>query len=270
MNPLKEREDKLIETIKSYKSAVVAFSGGTDSTYLCALAYEALKDDAWAYTVFGPSSTDAELEEARLNAARIGIKHVILSAPEFEDEDFLTNTDRRCYFCKRARYRDLLEEAKRIDANVVLDGSNLSDKDERRPGAKAVEELGIKTPLADASLSKGEIRSLSRERGLSTADKPSSACLISRIPYNEELSVEKLKLVERAEKLLGDAGFSEIRFRLHNSNIGRIEAPEAEIERLFNMREKVNSVLKAALGIPYISLDLGGYRSGSMDEAEGL
>jgi uncharacterized protein len=264
-----ERDDKLArlrEIIKGYGSLLVAFSGGCDSTFLLKVAHGVLGDRAMAVTARSETYPSREYEEAVQLAREIGARHLTIDTSELSVEGFSSNPPDRCYFCKGELFQRLLEIAAEHGMRYVADGASLDDASDHRPGMRAARELGIVSPLKEAGLTKDDIRELSRMLGLPTWDKPSFACLASRFPYGEEITAEKLTMVDRAENFLRSLGFRQVRVR-HHDTIARIEVSGPDLDRFLerSVRERVASKLKE-IGYTYVSLDLQGYRSGSMNE----
>lgn len=264
-----ERKDKLAQLrsyLKSLGSAAIAFSGGVDSTFLLKVAQETLLDNVIAVTVTPYSFPRGELEETKVFCEKNGIRHFICDFDELSIDGFSQNPPDRCYLCKKELLGEAVKIAKGQNIRYVAEGSNMDDTGDYRPGLRAVSELGIKSPLREAGLYKEEIRQLSKEMGLPTWDKPSFACLSSRFVYGERITKEKLAMVERAEQLLFDKGFHQARVRIHG-RMARIEVLTEELEKLVerNTREEIVSELKS-YGFTYVSMDLEGYRTGSMNE----
>ena len=261
-----EKYEKLTSHLRRLGRVAVAFSGGVDSSFLLAAATETLgAGNTVGITVDSPALPRHELEDAVNLAARIGARHIILESPDIEDEVRKNPAD-RCYHCKKFEFGSILEEASRLGFPHVLDGSNADDTGDYRPGMKAVKELAVVSPLLEAGLTKNDIRELSREMGLPTWDKPAYACLYSRIPYGQEIKIEDLFRIEQSEKFLIKKGFRTSRVRCHG-DIARIEVGRGESAKL--MEEPLRSELIAALkecGFRYVTLDLEGYRTGSMNE----
>lgn len=267
MQSVQEKYKNLQEYLKSLGSVAVAFSSGVDSTFLLAAAKETLgADHVIAVTASSCSFPKRELEEAKQFCKEQGIRHIVCKSEELDIEGFRQNPKNRCYLCKHELFEKILEIAKEYHINAVAEGSNMDDNGDYRPGLVAVAELGIKSPLREALLNKEEIRTLSKEMGLPTWDKQSFACLSSRFVYGETISEEKLGMVDKAEQLLLDMGFHQVRVRIHG-DIARIEVLPDEIAKLVEgeNREKIYSYLKQ-LGFAYVTLDLGGYRMGSMND----
>lgn len=261
--------DKLAQlkrNIKSLGSVAVAFSGGVDSAFLLKAAHEVLGDQAIAVTVRACSFPEREYEESRVFCRENGIRQFSADFDPLAVDGFCENPPNRCYLCKKELFRRILAVAKEQNIPWIAEGSNLDDEGDYRPGMMAVAEAGILSPLREAALYKEEIRSLSREMGLPTWRKPSFACLASRFAYGETITGEKLAMVEQAEQFLFDRGFSQFRVRIHGS-MARIEVLPEEMDRLLRQktREEIAAGLKS-FGFTYISMDLEGYRMGSMNE----
>jgi uncharacterized protein len=249
-------------------SAVVAFSAGVDSTFVLAVAREVLGDRAVALTAHSPSVPAAERSEARALAARLGVRHLEIASLEQEDPGYVANGQDRCYHCKRELYRLCAQAAREVGAAAILDGFNADDRRDHRPGHRAAEEALVRSPLAEAGLSKLEVRAWSAAYGLPTWDKPQMACLASRIPYGTPVTPERLAQVERAEAALRALGLRDVRVR-HHGEIGRIEIGEAEVELAFARRAEIVAGVKAA-GFRIAALDLEPFRSGRMNELAGI
>lgn len=260
-----EKEKKLAVLLEKCMPLAVAFSGGVDSTYLLHEAVKAGKDKVTALIMKTPSVPERELDEAVAFCKSRGISFFVLPADPFSAAGFRENGRDRCYICKHFLFSALLEKAKEEGIPFVADGTNADDRKEFRPGLRALKELDIRSPLAEAGLTKKEIRELSEKEGLPTWNKPSFSCLATRFPYGEELTVEKLRRTEAAENLLADLGFTQRRVRVHG-NLARIEVLPAEIPLLLERRDMISSRLEE-LGFLYTTVDLKGFRSGSMDTA---
>jgi len=256
----------LQENLKALGSVAVAFSSGVDSTFLLKAAQEALGDKVIAVTASSCSFPKRELEEAKAFCEKNGIRQIIVESEELDIDGFRQNPKNRCYLCKHELFEKIWEIAKENGMNAVAEGSNMDDNGDYRPGLIAVKELGVSSPLRQAELSKAEIRELSKEMGLPTWDKQSFACLSSRFVYGETINEKKLGMVDKAEQLLLDMGFHQVRVRIHG-NIARIEALPGEIARIVEEenRMQIASKLKE-YGFDYVTLDLLGYRTGSMNE----
>jgi uncharacterized protein len=264
---VKEKFERLKEIFEKMGKVLVAFSGGVDSTFLLKVAKDALGDrNVLAVTALSPLYPDRELAGAKRVAQEIGARHLLIESNELEIEGFSENPPNRCYFCKRELFGELMDLAKKEGVPYVVEGSTLDDEKDHRPGRKAVQELGIRSPLQEALFTKEEVRKLSKELGLPTWDKPSFACLASRFPYGEEITSEALRMVDEAETFLLSLGFKQVRVR-HYQNLARIEVYAEDISRLMNgvLREKVVNRLKK-IGYQYVTVDLQGFRSGSMNE----
>ncbi len=263
---LLKKLEKLKKSLKKMGSVLIAFSGGCDSSFLAKVAYDVLGDGAIAITANSELYADSQTKDSKKIAADIGIKHEIISSKELEIPGFRDNPSDRCYYCKKELFSKLIEVAKKRDFRYVLDGSNLDDIDDYRPGMKAGRELNIRSPLKEVELTKYEIRQLSRKLGLFTADKPAIACLASRFPYGTKIKEEDLKRIEKAEEFLRRLGFAQLRVR-HHGNIARIEILPENMESILedDFREKIVGEFKK-LGYKYITFDLEGYRTGSMNE----
>jgi uncharacterized protein len=263
---LDERERRLREAIAGLPGAVVAFSAGVDSTLVAAVAHEVLGDRAVAVTGVSPSLAPREREEARALAARIGIRHEEIETHELERPGYVENSPERCFHCKDELFSLLTRLAEERAPSAVLDGCNLDDRGDFRPGRRAAREHGVRSPLEEAGLSKADVRALSHRRGLPTWDKPALACLASRIPYGTSVNVERLRQVANAEAALRDLGYRELRVR-HHGPVARVELPAADLVALADEQSRAALVaaVKAA-GFNYVALDLEGLRSGSMNE----
>ena len=263
-----EKYEELKRIIESCGSMAVAFSGGVDSSFLLYAAQEALGDDVLALTASSASFPERERAEAEAFCRERGIRQITVESSELEIEGFRDNPPDRCYLCKHDIFGRLLEVTSREGLSCLAEGSNMDDSGDYRPGMKAIAELGIRSPLREAGFYKEEIRALSREFGLPTWNKPSFACLASRFVYGEKITEKKLEMVDRAEQLLLDLGFTQVRVRIHGDNaIARIEILPGEFEMLFvpGNRERIISSFRS-IGFSYTTLDLAGYRTGSMNE----
>lgn len=262
-----EKLDKLEETLKGYGQMALAFSGGVDSTFLLLFAKKVLGDQVMAITASAPNFAPDEVAYARQLCRREGIKHEVVNLDNEILAAFADNPPNRCYLCKHAIFGHMKEMLESDYPNTVLaDGTNLDDLRDYRPGRKALEELGIESPLKDAKMTKPEIRRGLKELGGEIWDKPAFACLASRIPYGESITAEKMSAIYRAETALRDLGFEQVRVR-HHGNLARIEVKSSDRRQFFDLglMDKVNSVIKS-IGFLYVTLDLGGYRMGSLNE----
>ena len=262
----KEKLDLLKQILVKLGSLAVGFSGGVDSTFLLAVAHEVLGENVLAVTNDNAFVPNREVCEAKAFCMERRIRQIFVTVNPFEDEDIRKNSLERCYYCKRKIFGELIKTAKENGIEYVAEGSNLDDLGDYRPGLKAVSELDIKSPLRDAGLTKDDIRALSKAMNLPTWSKPSYACLASRLVYGEEITEEKLDKIEKAEEFLISKGFLEERVRMHG-NLARIEVPAKDIVKISSdeTRNEIYDTIKA-LGFTYVTLDLKGYRTGSMNE----
>jgi uncharacterized protein len=258
--------ERLRERLRIVGGAVVAFSSGVDSTFLLRVAHEELGERVVAATIRSHTFPRRELDEAVAFCRAEGVRHEVIDSEELDIPGFAENPPDRCYHCKRELFSKLLAFAHENGLAAVLEGSNIDDDGDYRPGRRAIRELGIVSPLHDVGLTKAEIRALSREMGLPTSDKPSFACLASRFPYGERITVFGLERVEKAEQWLLDAGLglTQLRVRSHG-DMARIEVPPADIPRLAARAAEIAAAFND-LGFAYVTLDLLGYRTGSMNE----
>lgn len=271
MSLLQEKYEKLTEYLKELGSVAVAYSSGVDSTFLLKAAVDALgTENVLAVTASSCSFPVRELNEAKAFCEEHGIRHRICPSEELDIDGFRQNPKNRCYLCKHELFEKIWKIAREEHLCAVAEGSNVDDNGDYRPGLTAVKELGVKSPLRYAGLTKEEIRELSRGLGLPTWDKQSFACLSSRFAYGETISEEKLGMVDKAEQLLLDKGFHQLRVRIHGNDrdyIARIEVLPEEFPKLMeeNTRREIYDYLKS-VGFSYVTLDLKGYRTGSMNE----
>jgi uncharacterized protein len=257
---------RLREACRDLGSTLVAFSAGVDSTLLLKVCADELGDRAVAVTAVSESLPSHELAQAKRLARDIGCRHILVETHELADEHYASNPSNRCFYCKQELFSTIFPIAEREGLATVVYGANLDDVGDYRPGMQAAKQLGARAPLLDAGLGKPEIRAISRYLGLETWDKPAFACLSSRIPYGERVTEEKLQQIDQAEIALVAEGFRQVRVR-HHGEIARIEVPPAELARFFEggRNERVARRLKE-IGFRYVTLDLQGYRSGSLNE----
>ena len=256
---------KLLESgIRKYHSALIAFSGGVDSTFLAYYTHKVLNGNVLLVTATSSTYPFFELEEAKELAVKYNLKHKIINSEETDIPGFSDNPPDRCYYCKRELFSILIEIAKKEGYAAVFDGSNADDLNDYRPGMKAKKEYGVISPLCDAGLTKNDIRALSGQFGLPTADKPAYACLASRFPYGEKITITKLNRAEKTESEIRTLGLKQFRVRSHN-NLARIEVAPGELEDAWKNKEKLHEICKSA-GFVYVTLDLQGYRTGAMNE----
>lgn len=265
---MQEKKQCLYEYLRSLGRVAVAFSGGVDSTLLAYAAQDALGENAIAVTAVSPTLTAEEREDAARLARQIGIRHRFAESGEMADCDFVRNDKDRCYYCKRVRMGEITAWARQNGYDYVAEGSNVDDAKDYRPGARALAELeGIVSPLKEAGMTKADIRALSKELGLATWNKQSAACLASRLAYGLPITAERLGAVEEAERIVREYADGQVRVR-HHGEVARIEVEEDAIAELMkpSVREAVSSRLRA-IGFRYVTLDLTGYRMGSLNES---
>lgn len=263
---LQNKYNNLLTILKNYKSVAVAFSSGVDSTLLLYAAKEALGQQAIAITAISASFPKRERVEAQEYCENLGVKQFQIETNELDIEGFAKNPPNRCYICKKALFTQMLELAQKQGMTTLVEGSNVDDDGDYRPGMQAIKELGVQSPLRLSGLTKAEIRELSKEFDLPTWDKQSFACLSTRFPYGEQITKEKLAMIDEAEQLLLDLGFHQLRVRMHQ-NMARIELLPEEFSRFMQdeIRVKVYESFKK-IGFDYVALDIKGYRTGSMNE----
>ncbi len=263
---LAAKSDRLLEVLRGLGTAAVAFSGGIDSTVVARAAFLALGDAAVAVTADSPSVPRAELDEATELARAIGIRHLIVPTDEFSDPDYVRNDGSRCYFCKSELYGRIESLLPALGVAVICSGANLDDRGDYRPGLKAAAEHRVRHPLQEAGFTKADVRALARAWGLPTWDKPASPCLSSRLAPGVEVTPGRTARVEAAEAWLHGLGFRECRVRLHEGELARVEVPAGELGRLLEpgVREAFTARLRE-LGFAFVTLDLEGFRSGSLN-----
>lgn len=265
-----EKKVRLQELLRSYGKVTVAYSGGVDSSFLLKVALDTLgKENVLAVTILSSVTPREELAETEKLLASMDVNHVFIKKNVFEIPGFKENPKDRCYICKHKVFEEILERSKEKGISVVVDGTNSDDEGDYRPGLKALEELKVLSPLKLSGLGKSEIRELSKELNLNTWNKPSLACLASRVPYYEEITEEKLGMVDKAEAYLRSLGLAQLRVRCHGK-LARIELLPEDIKRIFaeDLNKAIDSKLKE-IGFQYVSMDLIGYRTGSLNEVLG-
>jgi len=256
-----------LSILKEYGSLIVAFSGGVDSSFLLVMAHEALKNNLLAVTASSELYPEWETREAVDFARILGVEHLIVQSRIMHRADFISNTKERCYLCKKYLIEDLLKIANTRDIEHVAHGANIDDLSDYRPGFVAAQEMGIKAPLVDANLTKDDIRQLSKQMNLASWNKPSMACLATRIPYGTSITIKDLKIIEQAEQVLTNAGFTGCRVRVHDK-VARIEVDARDIERVIDPKTRSFIVEKLRkIGFSHVAVDLEGYRQGSMNRA---
>lgn len=268
MENKKEKLEKLQEYLKSLKSVAVAFSSGVDSTFLLKVAHDVLGDKAIAITLNASVFSENEIHDAKKFCVKEEIRHYICKIQPLKIEGFAENLPERCYICKKALFSQMILFAHEKGIDNIVEGTNVDDMGDYRPGMKAIQELKVISPLQVAGLTKSEIRELSKELGLNTWDKPSKACLASRFVYGERITIDKLEMVEKAEQLLIDLGYVQSRVRIHG-RIARIELLPEEINDFIDKHRDVVQNKFKEIGFSYVTLDLEGYRMGSMNEVLG-
>lgn len=261
-----QKYEKLKQILKDMGSVLVALSGGVDSAFLLRVARDVLGDKCIAATAVSNIYPTWELREAGEIAGELGVEYIRIECNPLEEvKGFAQNPVDRCYICKKAIFSKLIDYSKKMGVQYVLDGTNADDMGDYRPGLKAVKELGIKSPLLMAEITKSEIRQLSKELGLNTFDKPSFACLATRIPYGEEINITKLDMIDKAEEYIMSMGIRNVRVRCHG-NMARLEVEKKDFNKFLEgtFKENIENKLKE-IGFKFVSLDLSGYKTGSMN-----
>jgi uncharacterized protein len=265
---LNAHRERLGETLRGYGRVAVAYSGGVDSTVVAQAAFEALGDSAIAVTAVSDSLAAGELEEAQELAGKIGIRHRVIRTEEFADPNYLRNGSDRCYFCKSELYGRLSGLLGELGVDVIASGANTDDLGDHRPGMRAAAENGVRHPLQECGLGKPEVRALAYAWGLPTWDKPATPCLSSRIAYGEEVSPERVRMIDQAEQWLRHRGLRILRVRYHKGDLARIEVPLDDLARLVDLQVRGELIAAfRALGFKFVTLDLEGFRSGSFNTA---
>jgi pyridinium-3,5-biscarboxylic acid mononucleotide sulfurtransferase len=260
------QRDKLIETLRGYGRVAVAFSGGIDSTVVAQAAYEALGDAAIAVTAVSESLAAGELDEARELAQKIGIRHRVIRTEEFADPNYRRNDSNRCYFCKSELYGRLSRMLGELGVELIISGANTDDMGDYRPGLRAASEHGVRHPLQECNLSKADVRALALAWGLPTWDKPATPCLSSRVAYGEDPTPERVRMIDQAEQWLRQRGLRILRVRYHKGDLARIEVSPDDLPRLVELELRGELITAfRALGFKFVTLDLEGFRSGSMN-----
>ena len=260
------QREKLVETLRGYGRVAVAFSGGIDSTVVAQAAYEALGDATIAVTAVSESLAAGELEEAQELARKIGIRHRVIRTEEFADPNYRRNDSDRCYFCKSELYGRLSGILGDLGVEVIVSGANTDDMGDYRPGLRAASEHGVRHPLQECNLSKADVRALARAWGLPTWDKPASPCLSSRVAYGEDPTPERVQMIDQAEQWLRQRGLRTLRVRYHKGDLARIEVSPNDLPRLVELELRGELITAfRSLGFKFITLDLEGFRSGSMN-----
>ncbi len=258
--------ERLIDLIRGYPSCAVALSAGVDSTVVAKAAFLALGERAVAITGASDSLAAGELDEARRLAGQIGIRHEVLATEEFDNPNYVRNAPDRCYHCKTELYDQMQQAAARLELATIVNGANLDDAGDYRPGMTAAGEHAVRSPLIECGMDKSDVRALAREWNLPIWDKPATPCLSSRVAYGEQVTPERLRMIDEAEQFLRQAGLRELRVRYHKGDLARLEVPAAALSRLCAepFRTELVAEMKR-LGFKYVSLDLEGFRSGSQN-----
>ncbi len=265
---LQDKQKKLYEILGAFDRVAVAFSAGVDSTFLLKSAHDVLGDRVLAVTGRTVSSPQREIQEAIAFCKSAGIRHIVMDVDQMSIRGFADNPSDRCYHCKKALFSGFMDTAAKQGFAPLIEGTNADDAPDDRPGMRALQELGVRSPLREAGLTKPNIRALSKEAGLPTWDKPSFACLATRIPFGEPITPQKLAVIDEAEQTLFDHGFRQVRVRMHGK-IARIEIEPSQFQKIIEpeLRQQIDRKL-TALGFSYVTLDLGGFSSGSMNKMD--
>ena len=263
---LPEKINRLVDVMKSMQHCVVAYSGGVDSAVVAKIAALVLGERAKAVMAVSPSVATGEVESAKTLAEEIGIDFHLIHTSEMEDPRYLKNDERRCYYCKQGLYLALKEFVREFPHTTIANGTNTDDLGDYRPGLEAARELRVVSPLVEAGLNKQNVRQLAKQWNLSVWDKPATPCLSSRIAYGESVTPERLRMVDQAETYLRSLGFRELRVRYHAGDLARIEIPQGEVSRFATLAEdkKIANRFRD-LGFRFVTLDLVGFRSGSLN-----
>jgi uncharacterized protein len=266
MTTLADKREQLLMFIRSFESCAVAFSAGVDSTVVAKAAQLALGEHAIAVTGTSASLASGELDEAKSLATHIGIRHIVISTDEFANASYTQNAPDRCYHCKTELYTQLDGLTEQLGVHVVLNGANVDDASDYRPGMKAASEHSVRSPLAECGFTKADVRALAEYWGLPVWDKPATPCLSSRVAYGEEVTPERLRMIDRAEQLLHEQGLRNVRVRYHRGDLARIEVPADEIAKLIAdaTRTRLAEQMRQ-FGFKFVTIDLEGFRSGSLN-----
>jgi len=267
MTTLQQKRDQLLEQLRSYRSCAVAFSAGVDSTVVAKAAQLALGEQAVAVTGTSASLAAGELEQAIELAEEIGIRHTVLQTEEFDDPNYLRNAPDRCFHCKDELYRQLEKHIDQLGVDVVVNGANYDDRGDYRPGMKAAEQHQVHSPLLDCEFTKDEVRQLAAQWQLPVWDKPATPCLSSRVAYGEEVTPDRLAMIDAAESFLRQNGFPIVRVRYHRGDLARVEVPVENLVELLAspFRQRLTSHLRE-VGFRFISIDIEGFRSGNLNQ----